>query len=200
LHLCKLTIIDRSLESLKARPIPILTALTDGNAIWLGHNSRATVGDTLVPSEESPWLKMGNWAIGVSGESSQQDLLSMEQDMFVKIENDPLAIAHKIREYFMGLGVSETDDEAHPTFGIRCILAHKSGEIWDLDGRMAVTKITKNRLWARGSGMDFALGADHAIQPLKAEISIENRVRISTQAAISNDVSCPGEARVTKFV
>ena len=68
-----------------------------------------------------------------------------------------------------------------------------------MDSHLALSKIPPNKVWARGSGIDYALGADFALAKISSDTPHEDRVRISTEAAIANDTSCPGSAVVRQF-
>lgn len=177
----------------------ILTAISDGKSIWLGSNYRAVISDTPLPGPHDPWLQKGNWAVGICGASVQLDILMMNAPIFEKISNDPYELADKIRDIFVAKNYFERGNGPHPDFGIYCILAHLSGQIWDLDESMALSPIPNDTIWARGSGMDYALGADYALRTFEKNISLEKRITLATKAAIHNDVYCPGEAHIFKF-
>lgn len=175
----------------------IITALFDGTDTWLGYNDGATIGDTVVASVMKPWLLFDDWALGVTGESAQQDLIELNIDRLQDTGSEPLIITDKLRSVFTDYGHTSHDDEAAPSFKIWCILAHRDGRIWDVDARLAITPIPQGLLWARGSGTDFALGADTVLRDLK--ISQEDRVIKATKAAIASDVYCAGDPKVFRL-
>jgi len=147
----------------------IITALADESSIWLGNNNAVSMGETPITGLD-PWLKFGDWALGVTGNSFQQD--------------------------FLESNIQQLEEKS----SIWCILVNRTGDIYDLSAHMSLTKIPRNRLWARGSGIDYALGADFATLQVAPKTSIKDRVRIATEAAIYNDTTCPGEVVLTKFV
>ncbi|MCF6291781.1 MAG: hypothetical protein L3J04_00140 [Robiginitomaculum sp.] len=113
----------------------------------------------------------------------------------------PLAVANTIRNIFQDEGVSkESSDSATPSFGMSGILVNKDTSVWDVDHRLALARMQNNKLWARGSGIDYALGADYTALAIDPQLNHQQRVRIATEAAISCDTYCPGEAIISQFV
>jgi len=179
----------------------IITAISDGTSVWLGNNTAVTIGDTPVNHSFDPWVKFGNWALGITGDSYQQDLLNLNSKELERNSNTPLELMQFIRELFLENDISINDDDhASPSFGIWSILANKKEAfIWDVDHRLSLTLISKNKLWASGSGVDFALGADFSCLKLEPNKPLSERILLATNAAIFNDINCPGEATVSQF-
>jgi len=178
----------------------IITALADESSIWLGNNNAVSMGETPITGLD-PWLKFGDWALGVTGNSFQQDFLESNIQQLEEKSSTPLQLSMFIRTLFLDNYISLDGGTAGTAeFGIWCILVNRTGDIYDLSAHMSLTKIPKNRLWARGSGIDYALGADFATLQVAPKTSIKDRVRIATEAAIYNDTTCPGEVVLTKFV
>lgn len=175
----------------------IITALFDGTNTWLGYNDGATIGDTVLASVMKPWLLFGSWALGVTGESAQQDILELNIDRLQDTGTNPLIVTNKLRTIFTDYGHMSNDENAAPSFKIWCILAHRDGRIWDIDAHLAITLIPQGMLWARGSGTDFALGADTILQGL--DISQEDRIIKATNAAITSDVYCAGDPKAFRL-
>jgi len=179
----------------------IITAISDGKNIWLGNNSALTIGDTPVEGNFDPWFKFEDWALGITGQSFQQDFLESNLKELEKNNHSALGLMQNIRALFLKNDISiNQDNSASPTFGIWSILANKTnGTIWDVDDRLSLTQISKNKLWASGSGVDYALGADFAMIESGADLTLQERIRIATEAAIANDITCPGQAVVSQF-
>jgi ATP-dependent protease HslVU (ClpYQ) peptidase subunit len=176
----------------------IITALNDGQDTWLGYNDSLTIGDTIIQSTLNPWLRFNDWALGISGEPAQQNVLEHKKKNLLEAGNEPLGVIEAMRDIFSEYNHSVDEvDEAAPSYGIWCILAHKNGGIWDVASRLAITQIPENMLWARGSGTDYALGADSALQGLS--LCAEERITKATQAAIDCDLYCPGAIRILKL-
>lgn len=181
-------------KSIYVPSMTIVTALYDGQKTWLGHNDSATVGDTVIPSVLTPWLFVGEWALGITGESAQQTLLECHRDRLAEAGTEAHKVVCAMQEVFSDFGhTTQDDDDASPSYKIWCILAHKNGQIWDVDARLALTPIPPNKLWARGSGTDYALGADQILAGM--QVTSEERIYRATAAAIACDVYCPGQAK-----
>lgn len=176
----------------------IITALYDGKNTWLGHNDGMTFGDTPVVCDLQPWIMFGDWALGITGMLAQQNILENHLPRLAEAGQNAFSVAEAIRGIFSDYGHWSFDEEnAMRSYKMWCILAHKDGQIWDLDSFLTVSLIPKNKLWARGSGTDYALGADSAFYGLS--LSPEERVTRATRAAIECDIYCPGEACIFKF-
>ena len=78
------------------------------------------------------------------------------------------------------------------------MFVHKDGGIWDFDSRLTLTPVAPDTMWARGSGGDFALGADHVAKA--AGQSAEARMKSAVAAAMALDISCPGAPIIERFV
>jgi len=179
----------------------IITAISDGSSVWIGNNSAYTVGDIPLSGGFDPWVRFGDWALGVTGDSFQQDFLTLKSKTLSKPDMSPYALMENIRTMFIDSYISiARDNHASASFGIWCILVNKDGRVWDVDNHLALSQIPINKVWARGSGMDYALGADFAISEIGNDLSPLERVRACTQAAIINDISCPGDTVVAKFI
>ena len=176
----------------------IITALYNKKNMWLGHNDALTIGDTPILESLNPWLFWGEWGFGITGESLQQNVLSRHLGKLAEDTPNAVIIVERIREVLLEHGYSKhIDESAIPSFGIWGILVHKKGKIWDVGSRLDLTEIPDNQLWARGSGADFALGADKALSDLG--LTTEQRVQKATDSAIKCDVYCPGETNIIHF-
>lgn len=179
----------------------VLCALYDAEAdeLWLGCNDRATIGDTPAPAAASKWLMFGDWVVGLSGdEGVYEQYLQVAGDGFPMETSNILDIFKFLRKTYddFGLGQQKGNDTAN-SYGVDGIIAHKSGRIWDFDSTLALSEVPAGRLWACGSGADYALGADFALRD--SGRSAKERVAYSVSAAIALDISCPGEASVGLF-
>ncbi len=179
----------------------IICALYDKNenAVWLGCNDRATIGDTPAPGSESKWLKFGNWAIGISGnESVYNQYLQLSDEKFPKASDSILDVFNFLRTRYnkYNLGQQKGNDST-TSYGIEGIIVHRDGRIWDFDSHLALSEVPEGRLWGGGSGVDYALGADFIMQ--QGQYSCQERVTRSVQAAITLDIACPGQPMIERF-
>ena len=124
--------------------VTIVTALFDGKETYLGWNDGITLGDTSIESTSNPWLFFGNWALGITGESVQQDVLSLNLKDLEGAGEDAVVVADVIRRILNEYGHYSDDNNASASYKIWCILVNKKGQIWDLDERLALTAIPTN--------------------------------------------------------
>lgn len=179
----------------------VICALFDADRqdVWLGCNDGVLFGDTRMPgAKKNKWLQFGNWALGITGSAVVINALERIREHFPVDERSPLTITDFLRAAFddVELGTREDDDPSvhYPFSGI---MAHGSGRIWDVDGYMVVDEIPPDVLWANGTGMQYALGADF---PTAAKnLAPEDRVRQALEASIFYDTNCPGQPIVQKL-
>ena len=163
---------------------------------WIGSNTGSTVGDAPLPAFDRKWLLHGPWALGLAGDGRAFNLLEAEAETLFDGLEEPYELTQRIRQLFDDAGIKDPDKASVPAYGQAMILA-SAGAVWDLDSALAHSRIADGRLWARGSGMDFALGADHALADMA--LSAETRVRKAVEAAMANDVFCPGDLFLHKL-
>lgn len=178
----------------------VICALFDETAgeVWLGCNSAMTIGSTRMPGDWSKWFRFGAWAIGVSGIGLANNLLKRSGENFPVEATSPLDVVLHIKTVFAEFELgSKGDDEVATSYDLSCLLAHCDGRIWDMDNCLAIDEIPAGTLWARGSGMDFALGADFPLRLTDA--AAEDRVRNAVEAALFYDTDCPGIALIERM-
>jgi ATP-dependent protease HslVU (ClpYQ) peptidase subunit len=143
----------------------VIAALSFNGDISIGSNTGYTLAhDSVMDNGVAPWVLFQDWALGFTGSmlalnvcrsglESLTDKLTTEGDVITEV-------GKILTEYDIG-----TKNSGDPTwsYGVWCILAHNSGKIWDLDESLSLGPIPANKLWARGSGEKYALGAAHAL-------------------------------------
>lgn len=177
----------------------IVAALRQAGKIVYGYNDGAELDATPVLGTECPWITFGDWALGITGESGVQAIIAHAVRVSPAIED-----AYELIEHFRELLIanyvgSKEADEYVTAFGVYSILAHRSGRVWDVSGCLSLTEIPEGKLWANGSGRNFAIGADYASVLLGRVTAPADRVRIAVEAAIANDLHCVGEPVVRSF-
>jgi ATP-dependent protease HslVU (ClpYQ) peptidase subunit len=167
--------------------------------VWLGCNDGVTLGDTRMPGVREPkWQHFGSWAFGMAGSPLLSDLLETVRSNFPAKNASPLDIVRFLKAVFdeHELG-SRDDDDTATSYPFSAVLAHRDGRIWDVDSYFAIAELQPGTLWARGSGMEYALGADFPLA--SCEVIAEERVRNAVEAAIHYDTGCPGAAIVERL-
>jgi hypothetical protein len=172
----------------------IITALSSAGKVFYGYNDGHTIGDSPFPGSACPWIRLGKWALGVSGSTGIFNVIGHHANDFDDGASAS-AIVFKLRALLVEYGFGRRDsDEAEDQYGIWCILVNADGEVWDLDEKLSYSRVPEGVLWARGSGTDYALGADFILS--RQSILPETRVKLATDAAIALDLFCGGESHV----
>ena len=170
----------------------IICALYDADAskVWLGCNSGSLIGDTVMPEHGTKWLRFTSWAIAVSGSGIARDLLETERAKFPNQTTDINQITAFVRTAFSKYDFGEMSEGAKD-YDVSGLIAHSSGALYHLDRRLSIAKIPEGAMWACGSGMEFALGADLALK-IKG-FDAQERMETAVLTAIDLDSGCPGE-------
>ena len=176
----------------------IITAIhdTEQNLTWLGSNGRATIGSFVGPSTDHKWFPIGEWLIGVTGTGPKLEALRACAKNFPEDAAHPFEVLKFMRDAYGEFDIGEMD-EGLKRFCGSGLLIHKSGEIWDFDNSFCLTEVPKGSFWARGSGMDLALGAGLALKDY--EKSPKALTRKALEIVVAVDVDCPGEALIQTF-
>ena len=167
--------------------------------VWLGSNSQHCRGDERVPSTQSKWDRMGQWAIANAG--STKHAYVVKTDELLK-KSEPLTLVEfvsRLRKIFIDNEIRAPDDDqdgVSTDFGAYFVLAHETG-VYGLDRMLTPHKIDDGEIWANGSGCDYARGAFLAARSLGQ--SIEDSLRIAVEIAISCDRGSPGSAIIEQL-
>lgn len=179
----------------------VICALSDPQTkdVWIGCNDGVRVGDTQIPNAKCiKWFQFGGWAIGLTGSPITFNLLEFKRERFPVEETCPLNIVEFLRALLNESDVGNRDeDDPAKSYPNTLLLAHCDGRIWDADRFLTIDEVPSGTLWARGSGMEYALGADF---PLASQnLSCEARIRNAVEAAIFYDIYCPSRPFVKKL-
>ncbi len=176
----------------------IICALYDDEArkFWLGCNSGTLIGDTIMPEHSTKWIRFGNWAMAIAGRGIAGDVVKAERAKFPNQSEDIVQVISFIRTAFEKYHIGDRDDGAMD-YSVSGLIVHTSGALYDFDIRLSVSPIPAGVMWACGSGMEFALGADMALKT--KGFGSEERLATAILAAIDLDRGCPGEPIVESF-
>lgn len=176
----------------------IVCAIFDASTkkFLLGCNSGRLVGDAIVPEHRTKWMRFTNWAIALSGLGVAGDVLEQERAKFPNTTSDVNQVMAFIRAAFGKFDIGEMSERSKD-YDVSGLIAHTSGALYHFDPRLALARIPEGAMWACGSGMEFALGADMAMK--SKGHSPQERIEMAVLAAIDFDSGCPGEPMVEKF-
>lgn len=176
----------------------VVTVLRDEEAgkTWLGCNSRSLVGDSVMPSDRSKWMTIGDWAIALTGAGVMTDILAAAAREFPKRTEDGFVVGAYLRKTLRDAEIGKEEGGLWE-YDLSGLFVHKAGGVFDFDCQISVEPVNKGVLWASGSGGKFALGAAHA---LKDEgLPAEELTRRALETAIALDSGCPGHAIIEEF-
>lgn len=176
----------------------IICALHVDGGTWVGADHQVTASGVIIPTRAKKWVMSQDLqrAVGVCGDARSLVVLGSAN---IFAGGSPIEVATSIREILRADGhVGKADDDRGPLrYGNSFIYADPTG-VWDIDPEFAVWRVEDERLWARGSGMDYALGADYAMRHV-AKAAPQSRLMIAVNAAIENDVGCGGPVFVERL-
>ena len=179
----------------------IIAALNwQGETVFGGNTGYTLAQDSVMSTGIAPWLTFQDWALGFTGSMLALNVCRTGlQNLQTKLDSEG-DVANQIGKILTSHNIgNKPEGEATWSYGIWCILVHKSGQIWDLDESLCLGPIPKNTFWARGSGERYALGAARALMNLEQNVSCSDLVKGAIEAAIFNDLYCPGEVLVSDF-
>lgn len=172
-----------------------IVALHTGTELWIGGDSRVTGSDSVLPASVQKWQIGNGWAVGTSGHTRGLKVLGDAFGACYPIDKDaPPPTAHAIVTALRDAVCADdwnSDIERGPKrYGAVFIFASREG-VFDIDECFGVVQVDRDKLWARGSGMDFALGADAALRLAKL-VHPGHRVKLALEAAAECDTGTGG--------
>ncbi|GEM_PF-1902737 len=176
----------------------VITAVhdTDNACVWVGSNSRATLGSIAGPPTDKKWVPLGPWLVGVTGTGPKPEAIEAIRSETDAIGDRAVDIVKLLKKAYEIFDIGETDEGLKRYCGSG-IIVHKSAAIWDFDDSFCLSSVPSGMFWARGSGMDMAIGAGRALESLvQSKKDITARV---VEIVIANDIDCPGEPVIQKF-
>ena len=172
-----------------------LTVVKKGDEVAIAADGLTTFGDTRLArsykGEHDKILSIaGSW-IGICGSSAHHLVL---QSAFSKLEDIRLGSRMEVYETFRRLhpilkehaflNPKEDDDDPYESSQITALIANSSG-IYGIYSYREVFEF--DRVWAAGSGRNFALGAMHALYD--SEMSAARIAEAGVAAGIEFDTS-----------
>lgn len=179
----------------------VIAAATISGETIIGSNTGYVVAEeSAIDDGVGKWILFGDWALGVTGSMQVLNILRNEIVGLHAEFTDEGSVVKRIGNIFTDhdIGYKSQHDSAWK-FGVWCILAHKNGRIWDVDETLSLGSIPLGMFWARGSGEKYAIGAAHSLTSFVGSVEVEQIVRSSIEAAIANDLFCPGAPFLRKI-
>lgn len=167
----------------------VIVGLAIRGQTWIGGDSQATLSGGRRVLGIEKWHVGKTWAIGGAGEprALQVAVGAGVADM----EGDAHAVALAIRAAVKADGFEGRPYDNSGALGYNgSWLLARPGEVWDSDSAFNLVRAPAGVPMARGSGMEYALGAAHAALALGVEPG--RAVNLALAAAAHHDTGCGG--------
>jgi ATP-dependent protease HslVU (ClpYQ) peptidase subunit len=160
-----------------------------GQGTWIGSDRQVTVGDTPLMLERK-FVSLGRWWVGVSGSMTTLNLLD-ELERAGYCPDSPSALWEVIRERMDRAGYStSTERDGGPKGYDQAFIAADGDGVWDINGRGSIVRVPDGKVWARGGGGDYAIGAGLAYREM--DVAPRTVIEKAVRAAVDSDICCGG--------
>lgn len=163
-----------------------------GVGTWIGSDRRTTMGGQVADFNPK-WAvsPCGRKAIAYAGPTRGNHLANEFQARLFGAR-DPYDVAARLRQLITEDGWTAHTDAGDPQhYNGAAIYAEDHG-VWFITCDFCVIAIPPGRLWADGSGREYAFGAAHAMSMFSG-VDGSALVRTAVEAACANDSGCGGE-------
>lgn len=172
---------------------------TRSGSTWVGSDTLLLSGN-LQLALRPKWIVGHNWAIGIAGHLRTMNVFVHHADDLLQQLPDAFEFTRRARDILNAEGFRSTrEEEGPPNLGQMLMLANP-GNIWTIGPDFSITPLPGDTLWAEGSGRELAIGAAHALQLSRTEISSQEIVRLAIETAITCDSQCGGTAWITELL
>lgn len=132
----------------------------DGKGTWIGSDRMLT--GSVKSEVQSKWAVHPNgFAIGTAGAARALNILEVECDTLLQGRPPPNEFIRRLRAVLEGHGyVPMVESPGPQIWGQDFLLASPNG-IWAIDPALFIHHVPANKLWAEGSGRDYAFGAGY---------------------------------------
>lgn len=170
----------------------VICALHDSetDSIWLGSDRQAKVGNTIVHEAAEKWSLVGDFAVGLTGSWWVRFVIEDAMQGCETVWSLPEAVNTALSEH--GYAPEVKDGEGPWRDQGIIVASNRPGDrgLWILEaGPCVLLPVPIGTFYALGIGMEFALGAAHALR----EAPAEQRMRAALEAAIRYSDGCGGE-------
>jgi ATP-dependent protease HslVU (ClpYQ) peptidase subunit len=174
-----------------------IVAIEDGDRVWMGCDSQDTWGGHKLPMLSRKVFSVGEWLIGVAGQSRVADVLELAFQAPKRargISNRQYLVMVFIPTLISTLeqhGALVTAEDGSNSMEATMLMA-RGGECYAVSDDYSVGRITE--YYAIGSGGDLALGSLHSTEGEPAEC----RILLALEAAIKYDAGCGNPTHIVQ--
>jgi ATP-dependent protease HslVU (ClpYQ) peptidase subunit len=174
--------------------LTIICGLATDDGTFIGSDTLLVAGSRSIVGIPK-WYCWRGWAIALAGDWRVANILNNnKEELLTKLQNvnDFIDRLYELLDS-KGIGTS-THEEYTRNFGQNILLAKKNGPVWDIDCNLSMLEFPHNKLVAKGTGMEYALGAAHVLNGKPETI-----MRKALETAIEFSIDCGGEVFIKRL-
>ncbi len=172
----------------------IICALATDEGVFIGSDTLLIAGSRAIHGIPK-WYCWRNWAIALAGDWRVANIISNNRERLLSKLKDEHDFVERLYTLLDEKDIGRTTDgDFARNFGQNILLAKKDGAVYDVDCNLSTLECPHNVLTARGTGMEYALGASHVLKGKPETI-----MRKSIEAAIEFSIDCGGEIWIKKL-
>ena len=172
----------------------IICALATDEGTFIGSDTLLVAGSRSIPGIPK-WYCWRNWAIALAGDWRVANIINNDREQLLKKLKDENDFVERLYTLLDEKDVGRSiDGDFARNFGQNILLAKKDGAVWDIDCNLSTLELPFNILAARGTGMEYALGASYVLKGKPETI-----MRKSLEAAIEFSIDCGGPIFIKKL-
>ncbi len=172
----------------------IICALATDEGTFIGSDTLLVAGSRSMNGIPK-WYCWRSWAIALAGDWRVANILNNNREELLKKLKDENDFVERLYTLLDEKDIGRTlDGDYARNFGQNILLAKKDGAIWDIDCHLSTLELPFDTLAARGTGMEYALGASYVLKG-----KTETIMRKSIEAAIEFSLDCGGEIFIKKL-
>ena len=172
----------------------VICALATDTGTFIGSDTLLVAGSRSIPGIPK-WYCWRNWAIALAGDWRVANILNNNREQLLTKLKDEHDFVERLYTFLDEKDIGRTTDgDFARNFGQNILLAKKDGSVWDIDCNLSTLECPFNVLVARGTGMEYAIGAAYVLKGKPETI-----MKKSIEAAIEFSIDCGGEIWIKKL-
>ena len=170
-----------------------IIGLRSGGVSYLAADPRICTSDPM-PAQVRKIVRRGPWAIGVSGPGATVNLV---HDAEGEPGFTPKDLASWLRDILQSAGWKPAEEPGARNYGQWVMVAANSDGIYDVDSTLGYCRIDDDKVWSRGSGMEYARGAVTAF--LECGLDPEVAIRAAFSVVASLDAGTDNVVQIVRL-
>ncbi len=172
----------------------IICALSCEEGVFIGSDTLLTAGSRAMKGIPK-WYCWRNWAIALAGDWRVANVINNNREHLLTKLKDEHDFVERLYVLLDEKDIGRiTDGDYVRNFGQSILLAKRDSAIWDIDCNLSILELPFDTFAARGTGMEYALGASSVLKGKPETI-----MRKSIETAIEFSLDCGGEIWIKKL-